>query len=376
MGFKDFWKGQQQVPNRIKRILPFVFVTFLIFGSTHYLIYLTTARSIENTTIHNAYTMILIIGLFSMPLSFFASRSKKQSLTYFSWYAFIWMGLYNLLFFFSLIETLLFIFFQHQYSYWVPVLAICVGIWSLHRGLSFPQVVTHRLVNKSLAGLKLVQISDLHIGMLHLNENWLNKIVDKINLIDANILAITGDLVEGDFKDISPQLEVLKNLKIKNKFFITGNHEYIHGNGPWELRLSEMGFTSLHNENVTLIHNEAKIMIAGVPDRAVRRFDRSRFSQPDMALKSTHTVDYKILLAHQPSSVFDLKDEKCDLILSGHTHGGQIFPFHFFVRLVQPVVAGFKQINGTKVFAHQGTGLWGPPMRWFSRSEIVVFEWH
>jgi predicted MPP superfamily phosphohydrolase len=116
-------------------------------------------------------------------------------------------------------------------------------------------------------------------------------------------------------------------------------------------------------------------MIAGVPDKMAKRFNRTLSSQPDLALKTNQKVDYKILLAHQPSSVFDLVNEKCDLILSGHTHGGQIFPFHLFVRLVQPVVAGFKKINGTLVFAHQGTGFWGPPMRWFSQSEIVKINW-
>ncbi|MBY0453033.1 MAG: hypothetical protein K2P92_08360, partial [Bdellovibrionaceae bacterium] len=85
--------------------------------------------------------------------------------------------------------------------------------------------------------------------------------------------------------------------------------------------------------------------------------------------------DYRILLAHQPASVHEMNGATCDLLLSGHTHGGQIYPFHYFVRLAQPVVAGFKNIKGTLVFAHQGTGLWGPPMRFFSRNEIVVFKW-
>jgi uncharacterized protein len=93
-----------------------------------------------------------------------------------------------------------------------------------------------------------------------------------------------------------------------------------------------------------------------------------------LALRTSDTVDYRILLAHEPASVFDLKSEHCNVILAGHTHGGQIFPFSFYVRLVQPVVSGFKRINSTLVFAHQGTGFWGPPMRWFTDSEIAVFE--
>jgi predicted MPP superfamily phosphohydrolase len=92
-------------------------------------------------------------------------------------------------------------------------------------------------------------------------------------------------------------------------------------------------------------------------------------------LASKEAVEYRILLAHEPKSVFDLGGEKCDLLLAGHTHGGQIFPFALLVRLVQPVVRGFKRINGVLVFAHMGTGYWGPPMRWFTSSEIVRFRW-
>jgi uncharacterized protein len=99
-------------------------------------------------------------------------------------------------------------------------------------------------------------------------------------------------------------------------------------------------------------------------------------TNPDLSLQTSTSVDYKILLAHEPGSVFDLRSEKCDLILSGHTHGGQIFPFGFFARLVNPVVSGFKTINSIRVFAHQGTGYWGPPMRWFTRCEIVIFEYY
>ncbi|MGZ3692326.1 MAG: metallophosphoesterase, partial [Pseudobdellovibrio sp.] len=162
---------------------------------------------------------------------------------------------------------------------------------------------------------------------------------------------------------------------IPYKYYITGNHEYIHGGSIWETKLKNVGFEVLHNTHDLISYKNARLMVAGVPDKMLRRFGIEGVSLPDVALKTNEHTDYKILLAHQPSSVNDIKTETCDLILSGHTHGGQIFPFHLFVRMVQPVVAGFKTIKNINVFAHQGTGLWGPPMRWFSRSEIVVFKW-
>lgn len=316
------------------------------------------------------------MGVVSIPLGFLCSRIKYKPLALFTWAGYIWMGFFNFLLFFSIIEILLSIFINHQFSMWVVVLSFIISIWSLYKGLKKPSVAQHELKNSKLNGFSLVQISDLHIGMLHLRKKWLKDVVQKINSLQPDVIAITGDLVEGHYHEVSEDLEVLSELNSQTpKFYITGNHEYIHGGGIWEKRLHELGFTILHNTHKIISYKEGTVMIAGVPDKMAKRFNRTLSSQPDLALKTNQRVDYKILLAHQPSSVFDLTNEKCDLILSGHTHGGQVFPFHILVRLVQPVVAGFKKINGTLVFAHQGTGFWGPPMRWFSQSEIVKINW-
>lgn len=360
----------------MKRILPFILIILSVFGLAHYFIYQIVSRSIHTADANFTFIVVLFVGLISMPAGFFISKTRNEKLYFISWIGFIWMGLFNFLFFFSLTELALYAFTAHSHSYWVIWATAIIGVWSLFRGLSFPKLVTHYIPNEKLKGLKLVQISDLHVGMLHLNEVWLAKVVNRINGIKPDIVAITGDLVEGEYLEITPKLEVLKQLTPKaEKFYITGNHEYINGSGPWENKMSELGFTVLHNDNKVVNFNEASLLIAGVPDRMISRFIRNKNSLPDAALKTQHPVNYKILLAHQPSSVFDIKTGHCNLILSGHTHGGQIFPFHVFVRLAQPVLKGFKTINGVKVFAHQGTGLWGPPMRWFSRNEIVLIEW-
>ena len=369
-------QGSEGPPNDLIKVLPFILIILIIFGWANYFIFLISSRSLDHHNLKQLYILVLTLGLFSMPVGFFISHSKKTHLSFLIWTGYIWMGLFNFLFFFSLIEFILFILLPHNFSFWVIIASFSIGIWSLYHGLSAPLLNIHKLKSEKLQGLKLVQISDLHIGMLHLNERWLSKIIDRINNLNPDIIAITGDLVEGDFNRISPQLNVLKNLTISSKkYYITGNHEYIHGAGTWETKLEELGFTTLHNQNEIISFNQSKLLIAGVPDRMIGRFIKNKESLPDVALQNTQLVDYKILLAHQPSSVFDLKIETCDLILSGHTHGGQIFPFHFFVRSLHPVIVGFKTINNILVFAHQGTGLWGPPMRWFSRGEIVLIEW-
>lgn len=379
MGFKDYMKGQQAPPSDVRRILPFILVIFLIFGFLHYFIFRVATRSVILPEVTYTVSFVLFAGLLSMPAGFLVTRMKSHSLMLLTWYGYIWMGLFTFLFFFALVESLISLVYPHPYSFWILIASAVIGLWSLYQGVSRPKVIRHSLAKKEFAGLKLVQISDLHVGMLHLNRRWLSGIVDTINSLKPDIVAVTGDLVEGAFSDVSPQLDVLAGLSPRyDKFYITGNHEYIHHSGEkrlWERRLEQLGFTTLHNENKVLSYHGYKLLIAGVPDRMVNRFVKSQFSLPDQALKSAEPVDYKILLAHEPSSVFDVKSESCDLVLTGHTHGGQIFPFHLLVKLAQPVVAGFKRINNILVFAHQGTGFWGPPMRWFSRSEIVVFEW-
>lgn len=363
----------------LKRILPALLILSIVLGLAHYLIFVSVTRSLPDDSVYlSAFRILLIVGWLAIPTGFIVSLSRyKKQMSFLSWIGYIWMGFFHLLFFSSLIELSVSLFIEHNVSYWNFFFSVVIAIYALYKGLRTPQLIKHTLQGPtSMKGMKLVQVSDLHVGLLHLNAKWLTKVVNIINRQNADIIAITGDLVEGPFSEVSPQLEVLKTSQAKiEKFYITGNHEYIHGSGPWETRLEQLGFTTLHNQNKVVTYQQAKILFAGVPDRMVPRFDHSLRSLPDQALKTNEKVDYRILLAHEPASYWDIKTEKCDLLLSGHTHGGQIFPFGLMVRLVQPVVAGFKKMGHILVFAHQGTGLWGPPMRWFSRSEIVVFEW-
>ena len=374
--------------SQFKRIfIPILIITGFL-SLLHFFIFQISTDDLSSTA-KTTVGIILILGTLNMPtgvlLSYTAYRKNFKALT---WLSYIWLGFFNLLFHFSIVELLVQWVYPHGYSYWVLIGASIIAIWALYKGLKFPKISRHQLPAPDfLVGKTLVQISDLHVGMLHLNENWLARIVEKINSLQADFVAITGDLVEGSFETISPQLKPLNDVKAKNsKFYVTGNHEYIHQSTAWEGRLQELGFISLHNSAkiISIVAGpvtsnatgnvSGKLQIAGVPDRMVKRFTGHLVSDPEKALRTTEKVDYRILLAHEPTSVFDLKSEKCDVILTGHTHGGQIFPFSLYVRLIQPMVKGFKTINSTLVFAHQGTGFWGPPMRWFTDSEIVVFE--
>ncbi len=370
----------------MKRYLfPSAIIT-IVFGLAHYYIFRIVTGSFSEP---NLFTQILggilSIMIFALPAAFLSSISKyKKQLAFISWMGFTWLGFFQILFFFTLTENLILLVEPHAYSYWVLIASVIISIWALYKGLKKPVVIRHKVKGpEKLKGFTFAQVSDLHIGLLHLNQKWLASVVEQVNALKPHAFAITGDLVEGTYQDVSPQLAPLQQIREAHRFYITGNHEYIHGHNntpaPWENRLRDLGYTTLHNENVTIDfagkNGIAKILIAGVPDRMAPRFDRRISSLPDIALKTNQSVDYKILLAHEPASIYDMKIETCDLILSGHTHGGQIFPFGVLVRAVQPVVKGFKTFGKTLLFAHQGTGLWGPPMRWFTRSEIVLIEW-
>jgi predicted MPP superfamily phosphohydrolase len=362
--------------KQLKRILPFVLILLAIFGVFHYLVFLIVSRSLT-LQLQNIFTVVFAVGLFSIPCSLFASRSPSKNIRNLSWIGFTWMGVFFILLSLSLlIELPLSFIYPHNHSEWVLLVALPICLWSLYKGHKLPEVVTHELKSHRLSGISMVQLSDLHIGLLHLDRVWLKKVLEKVKAVNPDILVITGDLVEGDIAHISDDVDVFAEVNhIPHRFFITGNHEYIHGGTIWEKKMRELGFRVLHNSNEIIEFGNAKLLMAGVPDRMVKRFQPETFSQPDLALKNPAHTDYKILLAHQPISANDLKTQTCDLILSGHTHGGQIFPFHGLVRLSQPVVAGFKKINNVMVFAHQGTGFWGPPMRLLARSEIVHFIW-
>ena len=323
---------------------------------------------------------IFLVGYLLMPIGLAISRSQwNKRLILISWLAYIWMG------FFFILSAFTFVYIfanlawpeidDHRTGFFYGVLILTA--YSLFWGTRKPSVFVEKIKTqfKEFQGLKFVQITDLHVGLLHQNQSWLKGVVESCNQQSPDFLFLTGDLVEGSFQDVKPMLDSLKNADAKiAKIYISGNHEMIHGGLAWETYLKDLGWTVLHNQNRIYHVNNKKILIAGVPDKMINRFDSSAYSKPDQALTTTEVVDYRILLAHEPSSVFDLKTEKPDLLLSGHTHGGQIFPFGILVRLVQPVVSGWKTIQNVPVFAHPGTGLWGPPMRLGTRNSIYVFE--
>jgi uncharacterized protein len=193
-----------------------------------------------------------------------------------------------------------------------------------------------------------------------------------VNALGADMVAITGDLVDGAMRDLAHHTASLSLLKSRHgAFFVTGNHEYIWGAGPWVRELRSRGLKVLMNEHVVLRHEGATVVVAGVIDYSASYFSSQR-SDPEAAMHGAPgDAHVRVLLAHQPRSVFAAAEAGFDLQLSGHTHGGQVFPWKYLVRLQQPFIAGLHRVGNLWLYVSRGTGYWGPPTRLGAPSEIT-----
>ncbi|WP_372241137.1 metallophosphoesterase, partial [Corallococcus terminator] len=213
-----------------------------------------------------------------------------------------------------------------------------------------------------LDGLRVVQLSDVHVGPT-LDGVWLQRVVDQVNALQPDIIAVTGDLVDGTVEQLRDQVAPLAGLKATlGVYYVTGNHEFYHGARDWISEVARLGLTVLNNEHRVLERDGARLVVAGVTDHDAGHIDAPLASRPDLALAGAPPDVPRLLLAHQPRTALSLGGLRVDLQLSGHTHGGQIFPFMFFVKLQQPVVQGLATVAGTRVYTHRGTGYWGPPL--------------
>ena len=224
---------------------------------------------------------------------------------------------------------------------------------------------------QALQGFTIVQISDIHVGPT-IKKRYLRAIVDKVNELKADLVAITGDLVDGSVQQLSEHTAPLAQLRARHgAYFVTGNHEYYSNAPAWIAEVRRLGLTVLLNEHVVLNHGGAPLVLAGVTDFTAHHFDESQRSDPHAAILNAPVSAAKVLLAHQPRSAADAADAGFDLQLSGHTHGGQFFPWNLVVPLQQPYVAGLNRLRNLWVYTSRGTGYWGPPKRLLAPSEIT-----
>ena len=213
-----------------------------------------------------------------------------------------------------------------------------------------------------LDGLRIVQLSDLHVGAM-IDRRFVEEVVAKVNSLSPDIIVITGDLIDGRVYELESDVAPLARLRaVQGTYFVTGNHEYHAGADAWCAHLPHLGIRVLRNERVELQSAGYPLHIAGVDDEG---------ADLAAALAGRDASAPLILLAHQPKEVRSAIRHGVDLQLSGHTHGGQLWPLGWLLRIGQPVVAGLKRFADTHLYVSRGTGFSGPPMRLGVPAEIT-----
>jgi predicted MPP superfamily phosphohydrolase len=225
---------------------------------------------------------------------------------------------------------------------------------------------------QDLHGFSIAQISDVHVGPT-IKRGFVEDIVARVNALKADLIAVTGDLVDGSVQELSPHTAPLAALSARHgAYFVTGNHEYYSGERAWTTEIRRLGLRVLKNEHVVLKHRGASLILAGVTDLSAHHFDAAESSDPAAALRGAPAhAGAKILLAHQPNSAPAAAAAGFDVQISGHTHGGQFWPWNLFVGFFQPFTRGLYRLKNLTIYVSRGTGYWGPPNRFGVPSEIT-----
>lgn len=250
------------------------------------------------------------------------------------------------------------------------VLAL-VGLLQARR----PRVVTVPIsideLPNELEGYRIVQWSDVHVGPT-IQRRFVESLVERTNELKADAIVITGDLIDGHVDDLRHAVEPLRNLRARDGVFVvSGNHEYYWRASEWVKEFSRLGLTFLKNEHRVIRRGDARLVIAGVTDPVGRDTHKTN---PTAALAGAPDGAIRVLLAHRPQTAQAASRLGVHLQLSGHTHGGQFFPFNLLIRWFQPVVSGLHRIGKTLLYVSRGTGYWGPPSRLGVGGEITMIE--
>ncbi|MDT7755063.1 MAG: uncharacterized protein QOH27_961, partial [Mycobacterium sp.] len=251
-------------------------------------------------------------------------------------------------------------------------------VWGYAEAMRVPRTrhvdVTIPRLGEGLDGLRVALITDTHYGPID-RTRWSAAVTDRVNELAADIVCHVGDIADGTVAVREVQAMPLAAVRAKlARVYVTGNHEYIYEAQEWLDYMEGIGWEALHNRHVVVQRGGDKLIVAGVDDATAKGSgDVGHGANLAAALSGAFPEAPVLLLAHQPKQVTQAVKAGVDLQVSGHTHGGQIWPFNFLVRLDQPVVHGLSRHGErTQLYTSRGTGFWGPPFRVFAPSEVTV----
>jgi hypothetical protein len=308
--------------------------------------------------------LLLVASAVLMPMGFMARRMRgRRFAQILAWAGLLCMGLFSTLFVLTLLRDVLLA---------GVLLAQWLGLRNARRTADVVAVdVPIDDLPDALHGFTIAQISDVHVGPT-IRRPYVHAIVEAVNRLNADMVAVTGDLVDGSVAELAHHVAPLAQLKSRHgTYFVTGNHEYYSGVHAWLLELERLDVRVLLNEHVVLEHDDAALVVAGVADPSAHHFDPSHRSDPVAAVAGAPAhASIRVLLAHQPRSAHAAARAGYHLQLSGHTHGGQFFPWNLLIRFFQPFAAGLHRLQDLWIYTSRGTGYWGPPKRLGAPSEI------
>lgn len=333
--------------------------------------------------------LTLLASFLLMPLAVFArgARDPKWS-DRLAWIGLTTMGLFSSLVVFTLLRDVallisrIFLSATDMLAFErvtaiaaivIAVLATLIGLFNARRRAAVVEVdIPVANLPTELNGFSIAQISDVHVGPT-IKQPYVTAIVEAVNGLNVDVIAVTGDVVDGSVGQLAAHVAPLSALRSRyGTYFVTGNHEYYSGAQAWTQEFQRLGMRVLTNEHVVLTHGDHQIVVAGVTDFSAHHFDPRNRSDPAVAMHGAPPgAVVRILLAHQPRSAEAAADAGFDLQLSGHTHGGQFWPWNHFVRFQQPFTAGLNKLRDLWVYTSRGTGYWGPPKRFGAPSEIT-----
>jgi predicted MPP superfamily phosphohydrolase len=367
-------------------------IVLSILSSAYFYLAFRWVDSIELYGLFRAGAWALLLVPFASVIWLFTSyyeREAKESDSPF-WEStvtisvFTGMGLISFLFTLTLLRDLISIALQMTgreslntpSSFWgiagISVFLFAAGALFARFGLQVVRVdIPIENLPKEFEGFTIAQISDLHIGAT-LDESFIRRVVRRTNALEADLIVLTGDIVDAYYENAKHKARILSDLKARSgRYYITGNHEHYWSAKEIIEGFERLGFTVLHNRGEIIRKGSASLFIAGVPDY-MSGHEGGPKPDPALALSGAPSGAVRILLAHQPSFATAAAKAGYDLQLSGHTHGGQFFPWTLIVRFFHSFHRGLGRLEKTWVYVNRGTGYWGPPIRLGSLPEISL----
>lgn len=382
------------VDHRKEQTAMFVFiflVSFVLFGVWSYVWNRLVVPLSPSPWLHN-FLLTLFVLSYLMQLVRWIFHRKTDHLPSVLLTAYFLMGFMAHLFFGTLLKDFILLVLQfipvvsetaktpalhHNLIYGTFIVCAAGNLWGILTAVRGPAIreidIPVKGWPKSQDGFKIAQISDLHVGPI-IQKPYVENVVRLTNKLSADMIAITGDLGDGDSSQLKEDLEPLRGLKSKHgSYYVVGNHEYYWNVEHWVESVTALGIRHLFNEGVRITLDEKSIWVAGVPDISGSRIRPDHVSDPFLAIQGAQQ-DFKVLLAHQPKSCYAAEEAGFDLMLCGHTHWGQFFPLTLLVGFFNPYHKLLNIHGNLQVYVNAGTGYWGPPLRLGVPSEITLLR--